>query len=182
MKTAAEFIKEISASADLQRELTSIGKECAAIGDFLKKCHVFFIATDDNGQPQVRPFGAYLVIDGELYFMTGWGKPVYDQMKNNPRVAISGYYEGDWIRITGEVEFLDDPELRKAFLKASPERARMFYKMPKAARKLLLEKIPGLKNMLSAESDYMKDSWPFRLKNASAKLYSLRNETIDLSD
>ena len=38
MKTAAEFIKEISASEDLQRELTSIGKgQYAEIGTFLKK-------------------------------------------------------------------------------------------------------------------------------------------------
>ena len=37
MKTAAEFIKEIGASEDLQRELTSIGKEYAEIGDFLKR-------------------------------------------------------------------------------------------------------------------------------------------------
>ncbi|MBQ3843291.1 MAG: pyridoxamine 5'-phosphate oxidase family protein [Ruminiclostridium sp.] len=35
------------------------------IGDFLKKCQVFFIATDDDGQPRVRPFGAYLLTDGK---------------------------------------------------------------------------------------------------------------------
>lgn len=37
MKTAAEFIKEISASEDLQRELVSIGKAYAEIGTFLQK-------------------------------------------------------------------------------------------------------------------------------------------------
>ena len=152
------------------------------IADFLKKCHVFFIATDDGGQPRVRPFGAYVAANGELYFMTTAGKAVYEQIRRNPRVEISGYTEGEWIRLTGEAEFLDDPELRKAFVKASPERARMFYKMPKAARKLLLEKMPGLKNMFTPDSDYKTDLWPFRLKNAVAKLYSMKNETIDLSD
>ena len=152
------------------------------IGEFLKKCHVFFIATDDDGQPRVRPFGAYLVIDGELYFMTGAGKAVYEQMKKNPRVEVSGYFEGEWIRITGDAEFLDDPNLREAFLKASPKRAQMFYKMPKLARKALLKKLPGLKNMFSEDSDYKTDLWPFRIVNATAKLYSLKNETIDLSE
>ena len=37
MKTAAEFIKEIGMSEDLQRELMSIGKEYAEIGAFLKR-------------------------------------------------------------------------------------------------------------------------------------------------
>ena len=37
MKTAAEFIKEIGASEDLQRELVSIGKAYAEIEAFLKK-------------------------------------------------------------------------------------------------------------------------------------------------
>lgn len=152
------------------------------IGAFLKKCHVFFIATDDGGQPRVRPFGAYVVEKGEVYFMTTAGKAVYKQMKKNPRVEISGYSEGEWIRITGEAEFVDDPELRKAFVKASPERARLFYKMPKAAKKALLEKLPGLKNMFTPDSDYKKDLWPFRLNNAAAKLYSMKNETVDLSD
>ena len=48
------------------------------IGEFPKKCHIFFVTMDDDGQPRVRPFGAYLVIDGKANYDEA-GKDPYQQ-------------------------------------------------------------------------------------------------------
>ena len=38
--------------------------------DFLRNCGTFYLATDDNGQPRVRPFGAISDYEGKLYIDT----------------------------------------------------------------------------------------------------------------
>lgn len=150
------------------------------VAEFLQKCRVFYVATVEDGQPRVRPFGAHIYQDGKLYFMTSSNKSVYKQLVENPRLEICSYVDGEWIRLSGEAEFLDDAVLKKEFLAKSPERARMFYKMPRIAQKALLKKMPGLRNMLSEDMDYIEGARPFVLKNAKAELYSIRNETKQL--
>ena len=148
------------------------------VHDFLTKCHVFYVATvEEDGQPRVRPFGAHLLIDGVLHFQTGQGRSVYEQMTKNPRIEICSYVEREWIRITGEVEFVDDDEIRAAMFAAAPEKAQSYYKLPKLARMALIKKVPGLKNMVDPEGDPLKKGAPFRLRNATASIYSLKNET-----
>ena len=39
--------------------------------DFLKKAGTYYLATDDRGQPRVRPFGTAHVFEGRLYIQTG---------------------------------------------------------------------------------------------------------------
>ena len=39
--------------------------------EFLKKCGAYFLATEDGGQPRVRPFGTAHVFEGRLYLQTG---------------------------------------------------------------------------------------------------------------
>ncbi|HBT95740.1 MAG TPA: NimC/NimA family protein [Coriobacteriia bacterium] len=148
------------------------------VHEFLTKCHVFYVATvEEGGQPRVRPFGAHLLIDDVLYFQTGQGRSVHEQMSKNPRIEICSYVEREWIRITGEVEFVDDDAIRAAMFAAAPERARSYYKLPKIARRALLKKVPGLKNMVDPEGDPLKNGAPFRLRNATAGIYSLKDET-----
>ena len=56
--------------------------------EFLKKNPVFFLATDDNGQPRVRPFGFHMIFDGKFYMVTANVKKVYNQIKNNPKLEF----------------------------------------------------------------------------------------------
>ena len=55
---------------------------------YLKECGAFFIATADEDQPHVRPFGVSEIIDGRLYIMTGKVKDVYKQMAKNGKFEI----------------------------------------------------------------------------------------------
>ena len=70
----------------------------------MKDCGTFYLATNDEGHPRVRPFGAVCEFEGKLYFVTNNQKNVYNQMKKNPYVEICGFYKGSWIRVEGEVE------------------------------------------------------------------------------
>ncbi len=90
--------------------------------EFLKECGAFFVATDDAGQPRVRPFGALALWEGRLYLQTGNFKPVFRQMMDNPRVEVCGFQKdsGQWIRVTGPLVRDDRREARQAVLEANP--------------------------------------------------------------
>ena len=96
------------------------------IYDFLKNCGTFYIATDDKGQPRVRPFGAVCLFEEGLYIVTNNQKAVYRQMMENPRIEISGMYDNKWIRLSGTVELDDRREARAAMLEANPSLGRMY--------------------------------------------------------
>ena len=90
--------------------------------EFLKECGAFFVATDDAGQPRVRPFGALALWEGRLYLQTGNFKAVFRQMQENPKVEVCGFLKekGQWIRVTGPLVRDDRLEAREAVLDANP--------------------------------------------------------------
>lgn len=72
--------------------------------EFLKACGTFYLATEEDGQPHVRPFGAVCEFEGKLYFVTNNKKNVYNQMMKNGKVEICGMSKGKWIRVEGTVK------------------------------------------------------------------------------
>ncbi|MGO5095832.1 pyridoxamine 5'-phosphate oxidase family protein [Agathobaculum sp. LCP25S3_E8] len=71
--------------------------------EYLKSCGTFYLATDENGRPHVRPFGAVCEFEGKLYIVTNNQKKVYQQMEANGKVEICGMHKDTWIRVEGEV-------------------------------------------------------------------------------
>jgi len=71
--------------------------------EYLKSCKTFYLATCENGQPHVRPFGAVCEYNDKLYIVTNNQKKVYNQLCANPKVEICGMYKGTWIRVEGEI-------------------------------------------------------------------------------
>lgn len=94
--------------------------------DFLKKAGVYFLATVDGDQPEVRPFGTAEIIDGKLYIQTGHVKPVAKQIAANPKVALCAYNGKEWLRVTATL--VEDPrvEVKKAMLDAYPTLRAMY--------------------------------------------------------
>ncbi len=108
---------------------------------FLKKCGVFYLATEEGNQPRVRPFGAINIFEDRLYIQTGKIKNVSKQIQINPNIEICGFFEGKWIRVAATAVRDDRIE----------------------AKRDMLEKNPELKAMYSAEDDntevlYLKDA------------------------
>lgn len=83
---------------------------------FLKECGTFYLATVEDNQPRVRPFGAVCAFEGKLYIITNNQKPVFDQMQKNPKIEISGMAGGKWIRLAAEAMRDERREAKKAML------------------------------------------------------------------
>ena len=96
------------------------------VQEFLQSTHVYFLATVEGDQPQVRPFGTAEIIEGKLYIQTGHIKNVAKQIEANPKVAICAYNGEQWLRITATL--VEDPrvEIKKAMLDANPGLRNMY--------------------------------------------------------
>ena len=87
---------------------------------FLKKADTYFLATVENGEPRVRPFGTVHIFEGKLYIQTGKSKAVFQQLEANPNAELCATYKGTWLRI--RCKLIDDNrvEAKKAMLDAYP--------------------------------------------------------------
>lgn len=94
--------------------------------DFLKKAQTYYLATAENGQPRVRPFGTVDIFDGRLTFQTGRVKSVSKQLHADPRFEICAFCGGDWLRLSGEAYELDSVEAQKHMLDSYPELKSMY--------------------------------------------------------
>ena len=103
----------------------------SVIGDYLKECGVFFLATCDGDQPKLRPLGAYIEADGKVMFGVGDFKNVYKQMVKNPKAEIVACKkDGHWMRYTGRAVWDEDPKYGE----------------------MILDKIPALRNIYNEET------------------------------
>ena len=114
---------------------------------FLDEAHTYYLATVEGDQPRVRAFGTSLLYNGRLYIQTGKVKPVSKQIAANPKVEVCAFRDGRWLRIAGELVNDDD----------------------KAVKEAMLEKMPSLKGMYSADDGNMQMLY---FKNAEATFSS----------
>ena len=115
--------------------------------DFLKECGVYYLATIDNNEPKVRPFGTAEIFEDRLYIQTGKKKDVYKQIVSNPKVEICAFKDGRWIRINGVL--IPDDRIE--------------------AKKDMLDKNPNLRSMYDENDD---NTIVLYFKNATATIYS----------
>ena len=125
------------------------------VAEFLEAAGTYYLATVDGDQPRVRPFGTVLVSGGKLYIQTGKVKDVSKQIMANPKVEICAFKDGKWVRIAGELVNDDDHDVKVA----------------------MLEKMPSLKAMYSAEDDNMQMLY-FRNATATFSSFTEAPETI----
>ena len=96
------------------------------VNDFLKQAGTYYLATVEGDQPRVRPFGTVNIFEGKLYIQTGKKKAVAKQIAANPKVEISAFKDGKWIRVAGELVEDDRVEAQKSMLDAYPELGGMY--------------------------------------------------------
>ncbi|MBP3478021.1 MAG: pyridoxamine 5'-phosphate oxidase family protein [Oscillospiraceae bacterium] len=93
---------------------------------FLKDAGVYYLATVEGDQPRVRPFGTANIFENKLYIQTGKVKLCSKQILVNPKVEISAFHQGTWIRIAGELVEDDRIEAKKSMLDAYPNLRGMY--------------------------------------------------------
>lgn len=86
--------------------------------DFLKKCDTYYLATMEEDQPRVRPFGTVDIFEGRLYIQTGKVKSVSKQMGKNPKIEICAFDGDKWIRVQAVAVEDDRREARQHMLDA----------------------------------------------------------------
>ena len=117
---------------------------------------MYYLATEDGDQPRVRPFGTVLLSNGRLYIQTGKIKDVSKQIKADPKVEVCTFKDGTWLRVAGELENDDDHEVKVA----------------------MLEKMPELKAMYSADDDNMQMLY-FKNAKATFSSFTAAPETVE---
>ena len=96
------------------------------VQEFLKECGVFYIATVEDNQPRVRPFGIAEIYDNHLYIQTGKRKDVSKQIEKNPKVEICASKDTKWLRLSGTLKRDDRVETKKALLDRNPHLRKMY--------------------------------------------------------
>lgn len=94
--------------------------------EFLKKCETYYLATVENDQPRVRPFGTIAIFEDKLYIQTGKVKDVSKQIQANPKVEICAFGEGKWLRVCGKLVRDDRIEAKQYMLDCYPNLKAMY--------------------------------------------------------
>ena len=93
---------------------------------FLKDAGTYYLATVDQDQPHVRPFGTAEIFEGRLYIQTGKVKNVYKQLIANPKAEICAFKDGQWIRIVCQLIPDERIEVKKDMLDKNPTLRSMY--------------------------------------------------------
>ncbi len=96
------------------------------IFEMLKSAGTYFIATCEDFQPRVRPFGTVNIYNDKLYIQTGKSKAVSRQLHQNPKLEICAMVGNDWLRIEASAVEDDDREARVSMLEAYPHLKAMY--------------------------------------------------------
>lgn len=124
--------------------------------DFLNDVGTYYLATDDNGQPRVRPFGTVLLFENKIYILTAKSKNVSKQIENNAKFEISTInHQNEWIRLSGDLVEDNRREIHIA----------------------MLDKYPHLKNSYQVSDPNTNTLY---LDNISASIYSFEKEPEEL--
>ncbi|HZK55388.1 MAG TPA: pyridoxamine 5'-phosphate oxidase family protein [Desulfosporosinus sp.] len=95
---------------------------------FLNENKMGNLATVENGEPRVRPWGFMYEEGGKFYFCTANTKDVYEQLKATPLVEFTTTSsEMAWVRLRGAIKFSDDMKVKEKVLKTVAE-VDKFYK------------------------------------------------------
>ena len=94
--------------------------------EFLDSAETYYLATVEDDQPRVRPFGTALVYNDKLYIQTGKVKAVSKQLAKNPKAEICAFKDGTWVRISGELAEDETREVKTLMLEKMPVLRHMY--------------------------------------------------------
>ncbi|HZK85806.1 MAG TPA: pyridoxamine 5'-phosphate oxidase family protein [Desulfosporosinus sp.] len=85
---------------------------------FLNENRLGNLATVENGEPRVRPWGFVFEEGRKFFFCTANTKDIYKQLKTTPFVEfVTTSSDRAWVRLRGEIAFCDDLKVKEKALK-----------------------------------------------------------------
>lgn len=121
----------------------------------IEKNTAFYLGTVDGNQPRVRGMLLYKADESGIVFHTAAMKDVYSQIVKNPKVELCFNENGTQVRVSGELEIVDDNKLKDEILNHP-------------TRKFL----EPWKESMSLE-DFYKSFVVFRLKGGLATIWTM---------
>lgn len=84
---------------------------------FLTENPMGCLATVENGEPRVRPWGFMYEENGKFYFCTNNTKEAFRQLTQTPFVEFSSVDKSmTWVRLRGSITFTDDKKVKEKIL------------------------------------------------------------------
>lgn len=97
-----------------------------AIANFLNKSKVFYLATNGDKTPDVRPMGIAIPYNEKLYFIAAKPMNVFKQLQKDGAISISAYDGNKFLRLYGKAVLDDSEETINAFHGMHEEIAERF--------------------------------------------------------
>jgi len=94
--------------------------------EFLKKCGTYYLATIENNEARVRPFGTIDIYNGALTIQTGKIKAVSKQMHQNPNIEICAFDGQKWLRLSAKAIEVEDLSAQEHMLNEYPSLKGMY--------------------------------------------------------
>lgn len=119
----------------------------------MKKCKTYYLATVEDGQPRVRPFGTADIFEDRLYIQTGKSKDVSKQIQRNPKVELCAFDGEKWLRLSGTLIRDDRIEAKEHMLNAHPELKTMYSAADDNTEVLYFENAAAVFSSFTSESE-----------------------------
>lgn len=99
-----------------------------AITQFIADSKLFYLATNGENGPDVRPMGIALPYKERLYFIAATPMNLHKQLQADGKISISAYNGDKWLRLYGTAVLDDSVETVDAFTAMDEKIAKTFPK------------------------------------------------------
>jgi len=87
--------------------------------NFLEEAKTFYLATVEGDQPRVRPYGAFVLFEDQLFIMAFARTAATRQVGQNPKAEICAF-KGQTLRIECKLVEDDRQEVKNAMMEKMP--------------------------------------------------------------
>lgn len=98
------------------------------IAQFMEDSKVFYLATNGEEGPDVRPMGITISFNERLYFVLAKSMNLNEQLQKDGRVAISSYNGEKMLRLYGTAILDDSEETKDALINMNDHVGKKFSK------------------------------------------------------
>lgn len=96
------------------------------IAEFIQESKVFYLATNGEKGPDVRPMGLAIPFKDRLYFVAAKPMNIHQQLQKDGKVAISAYDGKKILRLSATAVLDESAETAEAFIGLDQRIAEMF--------------------------------------------------------
>ncbi len=98
------------------------------ITKFIEDSKIFYLATNGEAGPDVRPMGIAIPYNSKFYFILAKPMRLHNQLQANGKVSICAYDGEKILRLYGTAVMDDSNETKEAFISMNDQIAQMFPK------------------------------------------------------